>query len=326
MDNDERHIKKFAEILQKNGVHGDVVIDDSDVSCDVRKGNCKLLLDKYELDCKNSKVTKENMNIEEPVGLPERLKNAKKNARLCKDGRLDYIKSCCRSKTNERALATDIGHLIQIVKMQKLEDFIDGELERKAEERKAREAERKAREAEERRVIEAERKAREAEERRVREAERKAREAAKEEARRAKEEARRAERKAKEEERRVKEEEERKVREEERRVRDAAEKEVLEKRQQQSKMPPVIENKITRFLLKNNHKLTDIAHVIELCGSVYERILKITDDLHLSRKIDVVLSVITLQLNPIIGVDDTRTVIEFLVQFLVKKIRGKRPL
>ena len=315
MDNDERHIKKFSEILQKNGVHGDVVIDDSDVSCDVRKGNCKLLLDKYELDCKNSKVTKENMNIEEPVGLPERLKNAKKNARLCKDGRLDYIKSCCRSKTNERALATDIGHLIQIVKMQKLEDFIDGELERKAEERKAREAERKAREAEERRVIEAERKAREA-----------AKEAAKEAARRAKEEARRAERKAKEEERRGKEEEERKVREEERRVRDAAEKEVLEKRQQQSKMPPVIENKITRFLLKNNHKLTDIAHVIELCGSVYERVLKITDDLHLSRKIDVVLTVITLQLNPIIGVDDTHTVIEFLVQFLVKKIREKRPL
>ena len=310
MDNDERHRRKFRQILQEKGVRGELVIDDSDVSCDVRKGNCKLLLDKYELDCKNSKVTQKNMNMENPVGLPERLKNAKKNAGLCKDGRLDYIKSCCRSKTNERALATDMGHLIQIVKMQNLEDFIVSELERKAEERRVREAEKKERDAEERRVIEAERKAKEEERR----AERKA-----------KEEERRAERKAKEEAK----EEERKAKEEEKRVKEEAEKEVLEKRhiaQQQSKMPPVIENKITRFLLKNKHKLTYIARVIELCGSVYERILKISDDLQLLKKINVVLNVITLQLTPLIGVDDTNTVLEFLVQFLVKKIRGKRPL
>ena len=325
MDNDERHRRKFRQILQEKGVRGELVIDDSDVSCDVRKGNCKLLLDKYELDCKNSKVTQKNMNMENPVGLPERLKNAKKNAGLCKDGRLDYIKSCCRSKTNERALATDMGHLIQIVKMQNLEDFIVSELERKAEERRVREAEKKERDAEERRVIEAERKEREAEERRVIEAERKAKEEERRAERKAKEEERRAERKAKEEAK----EEERKAKEEEKRVKEEAEKEVLEKRhiaQQQSKMPPVIENKITRFLLKNKHKLTDIARVIELCGSVYERILKISDDLQLLKKINVVLNVITLQLTPLIGVDDTNTVLEFLVQFLVKKIRGKRPL
>ena len=274
---EEYHKRKFKEILQEKSIYGDVVIDDSDVSCDVRRGNCKLLLDKYELDCANSKVSQKNINIEEPIGLPERLKNAKKNAALCKDGRLEYIKSCCRSKTNERALATDMGHLVQIVKMQKIQDFIDRELALKASERKVREAERKAKDVEEKR--------REAEEARKEE---NRRQKAKEEARKA-DEARKAEK----------------------------------KQPQIRKMPTEIENKISRFLISQKHKLTDIARVIEMCGSVYERVLLKITDLSFLREIDLALTVIKIQLTQLIGSDDTDTVLTFLVNFLVKKIRGK---
>jgi flagellar biosynthesis GTPase FlhF len=322
MNNDERHIRKFRKILQEKGIRGEVVIDDSDVSCDVRKGNCKLLLDKYELDCKNSKVTQKNINIKEPVGLPERMKNAKKNAGLCKDGRLDYIKSCCRSKTDEHALATDMGHLIQIVKMQKLEDFLENELERKAEERRERDAERREREAEERREREAERLEREAEERKRKAEERK----------RKAELEREAKQRDAEERRLLKEaEKERKQREAEERVREA-EREAEIKRQisearmsEESKFSTEIANKITRFLIRNNYKITDINQVLKLCKAACNRVLNITENFESLIEVEIVLNILKIQLSEIIKTDDDYTaVVGFLGTFIIKKIRSRR--
>jgi hypothetical protein len=88
-------------------------------------------------------------------------------------------------------------------------------------------------------------------------------------------------------------------------------------------MPTEIENKISRFLISQKHKLTDIARVIEMCGSVYERVLLKITDLSFLREIDLALTVIKIQLTQLIGADDTDTVLTFLVNFLVKKIREK---